>query len=101
MAYKYECPTDPFGCGKTTILENKPLSCEYCHAPVNRAPEFVAMVYVCFHKGKRCEIWTAKTTLEARTRAARLWNLKPSQERDVTAVLASKDGAQVTQTTIL
>ena len=53
--------------------------------------------YKCFYKKFRpIEITTATTSYEAQCRAAEVWNLKPSQRKDVTVVLCEKNGEQVT-----
>jgi hypothetical protein len=50
-----------------------------------------------FCTGKRpIEITTASSAYEAQCMAARLWNLKPSQQHKVSVVLCEKDDEQVT-----
>lgn len=52
--------------------------------------------YKCFYKRHQpIEIYAA-TSYEAQCRAAEVWNLKPSQRKDVTVMLCEKpDGTQV------
>ena len=52
--------------------------------------------YICFYKGRKLEVH-ADTQLKARDEAAKLFKAKKAYE--VTAVLAEKDGQQVTHST--
>lgn len=51
--------------------------------------------YVCFYKGKKCEVH-AETTFEAQKKAAVIFKAKKAYE--ITVVLAEKNGEQVTHT---
>lgn len=48
------------------------------------------------HGKQPIEITTAKSVYEAQCMAARLWNMKPSQQHRISVVLCEKDGEQVT-----
>lgn len=53
-----------------------------------------------FCKGKQpIEIFTAKSVYEAQCMAARLWNMKPSQQYKISIVLCEKDGQPVVHST--
>ena len=52
--------------------------------------------YNCFYRGKRIEVY-ADTTLQAQTKAAAQFKARKAYE--VTAVLAEKNGEQVTHST--
>ena len=51
--------------------------------------------YVCFYKGRKCEVH-AETTFEAQKKAAVIFKAKKAYE--ITVVLAEKNGEQVTHT---
>mgnify|MGYP001565680860 CR=1 FL=1 len=53
--------------------------------------------YKAFYTGKQSiEILDCATSYEAQTRAASVWNLKPSQQHKVTVMLCEADNKQVT-----
>lgn len=53
--------------------------------------------YVCFYKGRRIEV-QAETSYQAQQKAAKMINVGPRKQCEITVVLAEKDGEAVTHT---